>query len=607
MTFIPAGVGVTWTGHIICRDKLIRKEQRTSATQLQTWHRASSALAPAWLSPSSSVRAQQPPASASPPLRSVVRLLQCQLPAAAWDSALLPGPAAGLRTPQPGIGSCWSGTAARSRVQHPLPCPRLGTHSLTAACAAAWDLVPATRDGHGVRSASWVLCLWWWWSNPRARVSPVLLRGTGCCEHAGSLIPMPTALVPAACPSQRGLRPNGRCTGICFSYVQRYPAPAASYTCSATKAEGVASVPAAHMCAALLGPHASTKHAWHCPGPSLAASVTWTPRHVPEAFPGPAAYALLSANAFGPVQDKRSIYKVPRIADTQILCILAVDVLQVALFPHFDNLTGQINRAYQSRESSITFKSNVSPPLCAEPTSVSAENAGLTPHGNHSTSRCTPQRHHWKETAVVFPWQDNPCLLHLLVTSHTEGVQELHPWCLLKRGEPGEAGRHTPLGVTAETCSTYWKCKYTCRWGSATQIHTALCFANVHFSSFISGLQVFDIRRGKILKSSVLRTLQPLGNISTCLGFSETWVRNKHQADSSSQVLQLAPHSVTLSCSNSSKHEASLVPPEASAPEGLLQVEQSHPDCLTWVSPFDWGGGSREERQTFSTGSGLMP
>lgn len=67
-------------------------------------------------------------------------------------------------------------------------------------------------------------------------------------------------------------------------------------------------------------------------------------------------------------------------------------------------------------------------------------------------------------------------------------------------------------------------------------------------------------------------------------------------------LLQPVLQNITLSCSNSSRHEVSLMPPEVSAPEGLLEVEWPRPDCLAWASPFDWGGGGREETQTFITG-----
>ena len=44
------------------------------------------------------------------------------------------------------------------------------------------------------------------------------------------------------------------------------------------------------------------------------------------------------------------------------------------------------------------------------------------------------------------------------------------------------------------------------------------------------------------------------------------------------------------------------MPPEVSAPEGLSEVEQPLCRLSRLTSPFDWGGGGREETQTFSTG-----
>lgn len=184
------------------------------------------------------------------------------LPASAWDSALLPGPAAGLRTPHPGIGSCCSRTcstvrspasAALPATRHPQPHCCLCCCSGPGASHMGWPRCPQCQLSPVPVAVHPRLRQPWWWSGPRARMPPVLLRGTGSCEHAGSQIPVPTALVPAACPLQCGLRPKVRGTGVCFSYLQRYPAPSASYTCSATEAKGVASVPAAHVCAALLG------------------------------------------------------------------------------------------------------------------------------------------------------------------------------------------------------------------------------------------------------------------------------------------------------------------------------------------------------------------
>jgi len=67
-------------------------------------------------------------------------------------------------------------------------------------------------------------------------------------------------------------------------------------------------------------------------------------------------------------------------------------------------------------------------------------------------------------------------------------------------------------------------------------------------------------------------------------------------------LLQPVLQNVMLSCSNNSRHEASLVPPEVSAPEGLSEVEQPLCRLSRLTSPFDWGGGGREETQTFSTG-----
>lgn len=159
---------------------------------------------------------------------------------------------------------------------------------------------------------------------------------------------------------------------------------------------------------------------------------------------------------------------------------------------------------------------------------------------------------------------------------------------------------------TEGTGSRCWQRKHTCGWDSATETFALSCASLMH--SFPVSFQHW-----KFLTSEEARSQSPLqhgtGNATAPQRFLDMprllWYLRKEKTSSVfflTSLLQPVLQNITLSCSNSSRHKVSLMPPEVLAPEGLLEVERPCPDCLAWVSPFDWGGGGREETQTFSTG-----
>lgn len=177
---------MTATGHIQC----LQGQNYPERTTAQSWHGSP----PLWHHCCCSRRGLLPPHC---PL-SLALAAPATLPASAGDSA--PLPAAQHRTCMLAPVAATHIPAAWSRAHHPQLCPAPDACGLitTHAHGAAWDLVPATQDSHGVCRAGW---------NPAPVTvapealsaqshSPVLLRARDRVPY----VPMPTASVPAACP-----------------------------------------------------------------------------------------------------------------------------------------------------------------------------------------------------------------------------------------------------------------------------------------------------------------------------------------------------------------------------------------------------------------------
>lgn len=137
----------------------------------------------------------------------------------------------------------------------------------------------------------------------------------------------------------------------------------------------------------------------------------------------------------------------------------------------------------------------------------------------------------------------------------------------------------------------------------ARDICSVLCFAQALFSSLTAALEAFNIRRSKTPRSSAAELWKccSLLAFSRCVSASVIiGGRSKHQVYSSSQV------SYSLCC----KPEcwAAITAADTRFPSCLPRC-QSQKGSQSWsrhfpagASLFDWGGSSREETQTFSTG-----